>query len=101
MKSNRNSHLHFSVPDEEPLTDYESWMSDFMEGLAQGIEKSKGMVKAAVNSLAADMVINPNVGTADMAVAGGGFVGSADLNSLVGAIREAVGGISGDAKVVD
>lgn len=90
------SHLHFSVPDEGPLTDYESWMPDFMEGLAQGIEKSKGMVKDAMNSLTADMVISPNVRTADMAVAGGGSVSSADLNSLVGAIREAVGGIPGN-----
>ena len=88
------SHLHFSVPDEGPLTDYESWMPDFMEGLAQGIEKSKGMVKEAVNSLAADMVISPNVRTADMAVAGGGSVSSADLNSLIDVIKEAVGGIS-------
>lgn len=37
------SHLHFSVPDEGTLTDYESWMPDFMKGLAQGIEKSKGL----------------------------------------------------------
>ena len=51
------SHLHFSVPDEGPLTDFESWMPDFMSGLAEGIEKSRGMVKAAVNSVAADMVI--------------------------------------------
>ena len=34
------SFLHFSVPDEGPLTDYESWMPDFMGGLAKGIEKS-------------------------------------------------------------
>ena len=45
--------LHFSVPDEGPLTDFESWMPDFMSGLAEGIEKSRGMVKAAVNSVAA------------------------------------------------
>lgn len=32
----------------------------------------------------------------DTAVAGGGFVCSADLNSLVGVIKEAVGGISGN-----
>ena len=29
------SFLHFSVPDEGPLTDYESWMPDFMHGLQQ------------------------------------------------------------------
>ena len=38
------SFLHFSVPDEGPLTDYESWMPDFMHGLAKGIDKSKGAV---------------------------------------------------------
>ena len=31
------SHLHFSVPDEGPLTDFESWMPDFMSGLAMCI----------------------------------------------------------------
>lgn len=53
------SFLHFSVPDEGPLTDYESWMPDFMGGLAKGIEKSKGLVAKAVEGLASDMVINP------------------------------------------
>ena len=57
------------------------------------VEQIRGL-DDAVNSLAADMVISPNVRTADMAVAGGGSVSSADLNSLVGAIKEAVGGIS-------
>ena len=31
------SFLHFSVPDEGPLADFESWMPDFMQGLADGI----------------------------------------------------------------
>lgn len=53
------SFLHFSVPDEGPLTDYESWMPDFMGGLAKGIEKSKSLVAKAVEGLASDMVINP------------------------------------------
>ena len=90
------SFLHFSVPDEGPLTEYESWMPDFMSGLAKGIENSKGMVKDAVSGLAADMVINPQMKGSQMAMAGGGTVSSADLSSLVGAIREAVGGISGN-----
>lgn len=38
------AYMHFSVPDEGPLTDYESWMPDFMGGLAKGIEKSRGLV---------------------------------------------------------
>ena len=49
------------MPDEGPLTDFESWMPDFMSGLAEGIEKSRGMVKAAVNSVAADMVVSPQM----------------------------------------
>ena len=86
------SHLHFSVPDEGPLTDYESWMPDFMKGLAQGIEKSKGMVKDAVSGLAADMVISPKVHVPEMAIAGVGAASSADMGSFVNAIREAVSG---------
>ena len=55
------SFLHFSVPDEGPLTEYEEWMPDFMQGLAKGIEKSKSLVTDAVKGVAADMVVNPNV----------------------------------------
>ena len=32
------SYLHFSVPDVGPLTTYQSWMPDFMKGLAEGIK---------------------------------------------------------------
>ena len=53
--------LHFSVPDEGPLTEYESWMPDFMKGLADGIVKSKGMVQKAVEGVAGDMVVSPRV----------------------------------------
>lgn len=55
------SFLHFSVPDEGPLTDYESWMPDFMGGLADGIKKSRGMVADAVKGVAEDMVVSPTV----------------------------------------
>lgn len=44
--------LHFSVPDKGPLTDFESWMPDFMQGLADGIEKSKKLVEKAMSSVA-------------------------------------------------
>jgi len=46
------SFLHFSVPDEGPLTDYESWMPDFMGGLAEGIENSQDLVLDKVRNLA-------------------------------------------------
>ena len=87
------SHLHFSVPDEGPLTDFESWMPDFMSGLAEGIEKSRGMVKAAVNSVAADMVISPQMAVADGGVmTGTGTSGGADLTAgIVAALKEVLG----------
>ena len=86
------SFLHFSVPDEGPLTDYEKWMPDFMKGLAKGIEDSKGVVTKAMDSLSADMTINPQVNGMQAAMAGGGSVSSADLSGLVSAIRDAVSG---------
>lgn len=89
------SFLHFSVPDEGPLTEYESWMPDFMEGLAKGIEQSRGLVEKAVNGVAADMIINPKVGAADFAGASGTDSYSADTGtSIVNAIREAVSGMA-------
>lgn len=46
------SFLHFSVPDEGPLADFESWMPDFMSGLAKGIDRSKGAVEKAIAQVA-------------------------------------------------
>ena len=50
--------LHFSVPDEGPLTDYETWMPDFVHGMASGIEKSKYRLVDAVHGMAGEMQIN-------------------------------------------
>ena len=67
------SFLHFSVPDEGPLTDYQKWMPDFMGGLTKGIEQSRGMVKSAMEHVASDMSIAPTM-QVQAAVAGGGSV---------------------------
>ena len=90
--------LHFSVPDRGPLTDYESWMPDFIGGLAKGIEKSRGMIEQAMQGVTSDMVINPKV----MAVSGG-YSGSAASNGdLISGINTALntalagGGAAGD-----
>ena len=87
------AHLHFSVPDEGPLTDFESWMPDFMGGLAEGIEKSRCLVKAAVDSVAADMVISPQMAVADGgAMTGAGVFGSTDLTAgIVSALKDVLG----------
>lgn len=64
-----HSILHFSVPDEGPLTTYESWMPDFMDGLAKGIKNNKYKVTDQIRGLANEMQvdISPNtVGTTTM-----------------------------------
>lgn len=61
VASTITSFLHFSTPDEGPLANYETWMPDFMSGLAQGIERNKGLVKKAISGLAAEMKVNPIV----------------------------------------
>lgn len=53
------SFLHFSRPDEGPLREYESWMPDFMDGLAKGIYNNIPVVAKAAK--AAANAINVNV----------------------------------------
>lgn len=92
------SFLHFSVPDEGPLTDYEGWMPDFIGGLAKGIEKSRGMIEQAMQGVAGDMTVTPRVMAAQ-----GGYSGSAASNGdLISGINTALntalagGGSAGD-----
>ena len=82
------SFLHFSVPDEGPLTDYESWMPDFMKGLAKGIEDSKNMVAKAVDGVAADMVLNPSAAVQEISVSGNGGDGPSQGGSINGPLIE-------------
>lgn len=51
------SYLHFSVPDEGPLTDYESWMPDFIGGMAKGIESNKHKLVNTIKGLAGNMTL--------------------------------------------
>ena len=91
------SFLHFSVPDEGPLTDYESWMPDFMHGLARGIEKSRGLIADAMADVSGDMMISPNV-TPSLAGASGAMISAGNTGtSIVSAIREAVQELSGQS----
>ena len=55
------SYLHFSVPEVGPLTDYQKWMPDFVKGLSDSLEKSKGVIKKSVSKLSNELVINPNI----------------------------------------
>ena len=80
--------LHFSVPDEGPLTDYESWMPDFMKGLARGIEKSRGLVSDAMKDVASGMVLSPSIQAGNAGVA---TVNGAEETSLIQRLTEALG----------
>lgn len=84
--------LHFSVPDEGPLTEYESWMPDFMAGLAKGIENSRGLVENAVKGVASDMVVSPQVRTADMMTQQAASTNS--ISNLLSGIKDSVSGIT-------
>lgn len=84
IASTIKSYLHFSVPDVGPLTDYESWMPDFMQGLANGIDKSKYLVTDALNSLSGDMTVNPSVAGGFS----GGFGGTININIQSGVVSD-------------
>ena len=86
------SFLHFSVPDEGPLTDYESWMPDFMSGLAEGIEKSRGMVKKAVSGVASDLMLQPQAAVQGMQ-GGRDSSGDSPVSELLGGLREMLAGL--------
>lgn len=86
------SFLHFSVPDEGPLTEYESWMPDFMAGLANGIEKSRGLVEKAVKGVASDMVISPQMGTGEIAVRQAET--NSSISQLLSGIKDTINGMS-------
>jgi len=73
--------------------DYESWMPDFMEGLAKGIEQSRSMVAKAVDSVASDMVISPKMELTDFTntTSGSRFSSSLDhISGIVSAITDAL-----------
>lgn len=74
------SFLHFSVPDEGPLTDYETWMPDFMGGLASGIEKSQGRVIDKIRGLAGGIKTLMNGATASASTAASSQVNNATSN---------------------
>lgn len=92
------SFLHFSVPDEGPLTDYESWMPDFIGGLAKGIEKSRGMIKQAMQGVTGDMTITPRVMAASGGYSGSGVNGGDLISGINTALNTALagGGAAGD-----
>jgi len=85
------SFLHFSVPDEGPLTEYESWMPDFMAGLANGIEKSRGLVEKAVKGVASEMVLSPQIGAGNVVTQQS--ESSSSISQLLSGIKDTISGM--------
>lgn len=52
------SFLHFSEPDVGALSNFHTWMPDFMAGLAQGIDDNSYLVENAIGRLADKMALN-------------------------------------------
>lgn len=74
------SFLHFSVPDEGPLTEYESWMPDFMGGLAKGISDNEDTVLEKVKGLAGGIQMIMSAATAKAAASTAGITNSRTSN---------------------
>lgn len=91
------SFLHFSVPDEGPLTDYESWMPDFMGGLAKGIDKSRGMIQKAVSGVSSDMVVSPKVSSMESMTGTGTAAQPEGISGMLSAITSAIENIKPDS----
>jgi soluble cytochrome b562 len=58
------SYLHFSVPDVGPLTDYQTWMPDFMKGLGDGIKINTHLVTNPIKDLTVGIKTNAKNGLA-------------------------------------
>ena len=86
------------MPDTGPLTDYESWMPDFIGGLAKGIEKSRGMIDKAMQGITGDMTISPKVLAAQGGYSGGSVNGGDLISGINTALNTALagGGAAGD-----
>lgn len=74
------SFLHFSVPDEGPLTDYETWMPDFMTGLADGISSSEDIVLNKIRNLASSIKTLMNAATAKAGTASASAISNRTSN---------------------
>lgn len=59
------SYLHFSRPDVGPLREYESWMPDMMQGLADSLDASKNTLLDSVKNLSTEMAVNMTAAPVD------------------------------------
>ena len=55
------SYLHFSRPDVGPLRDYEKWMPDMIEGMANSLERSAPTLLSKIADLSDAMSMSPTL----------------------------------------
>ena len=78
------SFLHFSRPDEGPLTEYESWMPDMVEGLSDSLRKASPELINQTEALANGMSDAFNVNSGISASGGRSY------NAMVEAFKDAL-----------
>lgn len=59
------SFLHFSRPDEGPLREYETWMPDFISGMAKGIRDNSYKITDEIKALTSKMDMKANIAGAN------------------------------------
>ena len=85
-------YLGFSTPDKGPLHKYETWMPDFLNGLAKGIRQNENVVVSAMNSLSKSMALpldsNASMNMAMAGADGYSYVGGTSMNVYVDHIND-------------
>lgn len=88
-------YLHFSRPDVGPLRDYEKWMPDMMQGLADGIRQNQYLVANAMRDLSGNMALAaPGMQTAAQSI-------SVDTSGIAGAMQSAMAAAAANNGVRD
>lgn len=77
------SFLHFSKPDEGPLSDFDTYMPDMIDMMVKGISAGRGKVRGALEALTSGMSLIANIGTATPATAAATAGGTSVSRSIV------------------
>ena len=88
-------YIHFSRPDIGPLHEYETWMPDMMQGLADGIRKNQYLVENAMRDLSGNMALAaPGMQTTAQSI-------SVDTSGIAGAMQSAMAAAAANNGVRD
>lgn len=84
-----SSFLHFSRPDEGPLRDYEKWMPDMVQGLADSLTASSWKLENAVGSLAGGMAAGMTMNLGGITI--NGVADESQIDRMVNTIERKLG----------